>query len=115
MPQEDWSARWFLRAPPGLDLCAPRRLKFILTAVNRGVPRLPGWSPRAHALRRWRSGEKSRNLLNRALRALNKDRSTAHVAESLARLSSAESSDRGGPNGHRPLPVGARVKSLSIQ
>ena len=41
----------------------------------------------ARGLRRWRSGEKSRNLLNRALRALSKDRSTAHVADSLARLS----------------------------
>ena len=31
--------------------------------------------------------------MNRALRALSMDRSTAHVADSLARLSSAESSD----------------------
>jgi hypothetical protein len=57
-------------------------------------------------LRRSRSGEKSRNLLNRALRALSKDRSTAHVADSLARLSSAESSDLVAGAAHRPLPAG---------
>ena len=44
----------------------------------------------ARGLRRSRIGEKSRNLLNRAL---SKDRSTAHVADSLARLSSAEPND----------------------
>jgi len=45
--------------------------------------------------------------LNRALRALNKDLSTAHVADSLARLSSAEPNDLVAVGGHRPLPVGA--------
>src|SRR4051794_36868471 len=37
--------------------------------------------------------------------ALGKDRSTTHVADSLARLSSAESSDLAPANRHRPLPV----------
>jgi hypothetical protein len=72
----------------------------------------------ARRLRRSRSGEKSRNLLNRALRALSKDRSTAHVADSLARLSSAESSDlvaEAATALSPSAPVGARVKSLSIQ
>jgi hypothetical protein len=53
--------------------------------------------------------------LNRALRALSKDRSTAHVADSLARLSSAEPSDLVAEAATALSPSGRGVKSLSIQ
>ena len=62
-----------------------------------------------------RVAEKRAESLNRALRALSKDLSTAHVADSLARLSSAEPNDLVAEAATALSPVGARVKSLSIQ